>query len=83
MPTMAIVLAIGRGVEKNCDNKSAVRPMMLPVSSDAGSMILCDDVLKAARAMCGAMIPTNPSGPQNAVAAPVSKQLLRSAERLM
>ena len=80
---MAIVLATGSGVGKSCDSKSAVRPMMLPVSNDAGSMILWDDVLKAARAMWGAMIPTKPSGPQNAVAAPVSMQLLRRADCLI
>ena len=35
------------------------------------------------RAICGAMIPTNPIGPQNAVTAPVTMQQLASAVHLI
>ena len=75
-PITAIELAIGRGEEVDRESRSAAMAVMAPVRRDAGRMILCDDVLNIPLAMCGATIPANPIGPQNAVTAAVVKQQL-------
>ena len=78
MPIRAIVLETGIGPGAICDSRSAPKPIMAPVNKLAGRMILCEEVLRIALAMCGAVIPTKPKGPQNAVTAPVSMQQLIS-----
>lgn len=83
MPTTAMVLAVGRGAEASCESRSAARLIMQPVRSEAGRMVLWAEVRQMARAICGATMPTKPSGPQNAVTAPVSTQLLSRARNLM
>lgn len=83
MPTNAIVEAIGRGCPDNCETRSAPTPITLPESSERGMTILCEELLLMALAICGATIPTNPSGPQNAVTAPVIIEQLNRAENRM
>ena len=75
-PTTAIVLAIGRGEGVEREIRSAADAVMAPVSSEAGSMTLCDEVLNMPLAICGATIPTKPIGPQKLVTADVIKQQL-------
>ena len=82
-PTMAIVLAIGRGDAVARDRRSAANAVTDPVSNDAGIIVLCAEVLKMPRAICGATMPTNPSGPQNAVTAAVRRQQLKMALSLI
>ena len=81
MPSRAIVLATGIGDGVILDMRSAQTPISPPVRSDAGSTALWDDVPNSALAMWGAMMPTKPRGPQKAVAAPVMRLQLRSADR--
>ena len=83
MPTRAIVLAVGSGEGDSWLMRSAAMLMMPPVSIEAGMMTLCDDVPNIHLAMCGAVMPTKPSGPQKAVTAPVIMQQLRRAVSLM
>ena len=67
MPISAIVLPTGRGVGKAFERMSATRVSPAPVSITAGMTFMCTDVPRKPLAMCGATIPTKPSGPQNAV----------------
>ena len=80
MPISAIVLAIGIGTAVILDTRSAQTPIIPPVSSEAGSIVLWADVPSSAFAMCGAIMPTNPIGPQNAVTAPVMMLQLSNAD---
>ena len=73
-PTMAIVLAIGRGECAARDRRSAARAVMAPVSNEAGMMVLWTEVLNRPLAICGATIPTKPIGPQKDVVAAVRRQ---------
>lgn len=82
-PTIAIVLAIGRGEDVERDRRSAAKAVRAPVSREAGRITLWDEVLNIPLAMCGATIPTKPIGPQKLVAAAVIKQQLRIEERLI
>ena len=75
MPISAIVLPTGRGVGKAFERMSATRVSPAPVSITAGMTFMCTDVPRKPLAMCGATIPTKPSGPQNAVTAPAIRQL--------
>ena len=50
-PTMAMVLAIGRGEAVARDRRSAANAVTAPVSNDAGMMVMCDDVLNIPLAM--------------------------------
>ena len=80
---MAIVPAAGRGVGEACEIRSDVSAVMLPQRKEAGRTIVCEDVFHIALAMCGATMPTNPSGPQYAVTAPVIMQQLSMAWTLI
>ena len=82
-PTIAIVLAAGSGFFPICDNRSAVRDMIAPVSMHAGMTVLCDEVQKMPLAMWGATIPTNPRGPQNEVTVAVIRLHPRMALSLI
>ena len=46
-PTMAIVLAIGRGEAVARDRRSAARAVIAPVSNDAGMIVLWAAVLNS------------------------------------
>lgn len=83
IPVRAMVLAAGSGAGETCDNMSEVRPMIPPVMREAGMMTLCDDVPNIHLAICGAVMPTKPSGPQKAVTAPVMMQQLSRADSLI
>ena len=80
MPRSAIVLATGIGDGVILEMRSAQTPIKPPVRREAGSTDLCDEVPSRALAICGPMMPTKPSGPQNAVTAPVIRLQLRSAD---
>lgn len=82
-PTIAIVLATGRTLGDACDMRSAPTAVAAPVRREAGSIVLCADVLKAPLAMCGATIPTKPSGPQNAVTVAARRLQLNIARYLI
>ena len=83
IPINANVLDIGRGAGANWDIISAPTLIAEPVRIDMGSIMEWADVLQIALAMCGATIPTNPRGPQKAVAAPVIRQQLKTALSLI
>lgn len=74
---MAIVLPTGRGELHNCERMSPARHTDAPYSRLNGSVSLIADLPLTHLVICGAIIPTNPTGPQNAVAAPVRMQQLR------
>ena len=78
MPRSAMVLATGIGVGVILDIRSALTPIRPPVSKEAGSTALWDEVPSSALAMWGPMMPTKPSGPQKAVTAPVMMLQLSS-----
>ena len=78
-PTIAIVLAIGRTLGDACEMRSAVIAVTAPVRREAGIIVLWTDVLKTPLAMCGATIPTKPSGPQNAVTVAARRLQLNNA----
>ena len=71
MPISAIMLPAGTGIRHNWQIMSALTPKMPPVAMLTGSTVRCLAVPESFLAMCGATIPTNPTGPQNAVTAPV------------
>ena len=83
MPTNAIVLATGRGAGDSWEIRSATRLIAAPVSIAEGRMIWWAEEPVVARAICGATIPTNPIGPQNAVTAAVIRQQLKSDRSLI
>lgn len=83
MPMKAIVPDTGRGVPDICDKRSAPRHIMLPQSIAPAIVLLCEELPVAHLAICGATIPANPMGPQNAVTAPVQRQQLNMASSLM
>ena len=74
MPISAIVLPAGTGTGVARDRMSAAAAQAPPVAILTGSTILCTAVPVIRRAICGAIIPTKPIGPQNAVTAPVMIQ---------
>ena len=79
---MVLATGIGEGVIREI--RSAHTPIRPPVRSDAGRTNLCDEVPSSALAMWGPMMPTKPSGPQNAVTAPVMRlQLSRADKRIL
>ena len=78
-PTIAIVLATGRTLGEACEMMSAVTAVTAPVRREAGIIVLWTDVLKTPLAMCGATIPTKPSGPQNAVTVAARRLQLNNA----
>ena len=71
MPINAIVLPAGTGVGNICVSRSPARLMAAPVNSESGRTVRMDDCPEIFLAICGAMMPTKPTGPQNAVTAPV------------
>lgn len=78
-PTIAIVLATGSTFGDAWEIRSAVTAVTAPARSEAGSIVLCADVLKMPLAMCGATIPTKPRGPQNAVTVAARRLQLNNA----
>ena len=74
MPINAMALPAGNGAAATWDTRSADVPRMAPVMRLTGRTVRCADVPARRLAMWGATIPTNPTGPQKAVAAPVTRQ---------
>lgn len=79
IPMTAIVLPTGRGAGLIWERKSAVSDREAPQSIVTGITFECTEEPVIHLDRCGATIPTKPSGPQNAVTAPVIRQLLISA----
>ena len=75
MPIIAIVLPTGRGLPNTWERMSADRERPAPVRRVTGMVLICTEVPATALAMCGATMPTKPSGPQKAVTAPAIRQL--------
>lgn len=71
MPINAAVLPGGMGTEAHCEIMSAVRAKAAPVISPSGMITEWTDVPEIILAICGAMMPMKPIGPQNAVTVPV------------
>ena len=57
--------------------------MAAPVSALNGSMQIMEDLPEVHLAICGAMIPANPTGPQKAVEVPARMQQLATAQILI
>ena len=74
-PIIAIVLPTGSGEGKTCEKISANRDTPAPTRSVTGIVLMWTEDPAMALEMWGATIPTNPKGPQNAVTAPVMRQL--------
>lgn len=80
MPIIAVVLPTGRGVLRLCDNMSPARQIAEPVIRLRGRMSRIAERPLVHLEICGAIMPTNPIGPQKAVAVPVKMQQLNMAD---